>query len=449
MNLYPYQQRARDRARVEYSQGKRALLYVAPTGAGKTCILSDTALAHLKHNENASIILYAHRTELLDQAAKTFAAFGLPIGDRVRVRSTQGTLAAKQVEACSMAIFDEAHHYAADGYRTIFDAHKGSGAIIVGATATPERGDGKPLDMFDSLVVVAQVPELVEEWRQDNTRGLVPLVDIRRPRRRLKSGQLAQSPVDAFLSHASDRKTVVFAPHVKAAEKFVAEFTDAGVRAEIVHGEMNADDRAAALELFRQGVVRVLVNVNVLTEGWDCPSCDCIIIARGMGSVGMYIQACGRAARANGARKQNYLVIDLTGVSWELGRPDDVRKFSLDGEGISKGTEAIKSEERLCKVCQTALGDVEVCPVCGTSCALVCPESMGLELESWKMIIRQDDDGRRLERLTKWLRFMVAQGKTGRSLFSVKYKYAATYGQQPDRALWDQAMRAAHARGSG
>lgn len=351
MTLHPFQRAARDRARAEYASGARAILYVAPTGAGKTVILGDTVAAHVKHHDGARVCVYAHRRELISQAAATFRAQGLDVGANgegksapVQVCSTQAVLARGELERCTMAVFDEAHHYAADTWGDVARLHKESGAIIVGATATPERGDGRPLNhMFDAMVVVAQVRELVAN-------GYLVPCSVIKPVRALRPGQIAQSPRAAYERYAKGRRAVVFAPHVKAAEEFAAGWPGAMV----VHA--GSKDRDVSLATFRRHG-GVIVNVNVLTEGWDDPRCDCVIIARGMGSVGMMIQACGRGART-APGKTGYLVIDLRGVTMDLGRPDDDRKFSLDGEGISRGP-GVVAEERLCKRCQAVLGDEE------------------------------------------------------------------------------------------
>ncbi len=445
MILHPYQRRARLAAKALYAEGARSILYVAPTGAGKTVILADTILSHLKHHANPRVTVYAHRRELCSQAAKTFRAFGIDVGAAgenlnapVQVRSTQAALARGEVDRSTLVCFDECHHYAADEWGGLVDVHKASGATIVGATATPERGDGKPLaHMFEKLVVVAQVKELVEWWRGNPGQGLVPY-EIKVAARVMRTGQLAISPRAAYEKFARGRRAVVFAPHVKAAK----EYADGWLGARVVHGAMPVAEREAALEGFRRHG-GVLVNVNVLTEGWDCPSCDCVIIARPMGSVGMMIQACGRGARPDdGNGKKDCLIVDLVGVTRRecLGRPDDDRIFSLDGEvGISREGASL-AEERLCKICQAVIEDgAEHCPN-GHFNGLVVPVGVGVEVEAWNERYTGDDDEKRVDRLAKWLRVMMIQGKTGKALFSAKYKFAATYKKQPDRSTWDLAM---------
>ncbi len=446
MILHPFQQVARSKARAEYARGKRAIVYVAPTGAGKTVILGDTIASHVRHTRDARVNVYAHRRELVSQAAATFRAMGLEVGAHgegrsaaVQVCSTQAVLASGQLDKCTLAVFDEAHHYAADTWGDVARLHKEHGATIVGATATPERGDGRPLNhMFDALVVVAQVKELNEVWRKDPARrsGLVPILDIKKPRFSLRKNQIAQSPRAAYEKFAKGRRAVVFASHVKAAEDFAAGWPEARV----LHGK--STDRDETLAHFREHG-GVIVNVNVLTEGWDDPRCDCVIIARRMGSVGMLIQSAGRGARAAGPSKDGYLLIDLMGVTVELGRPDDDREYSLDGEcGISRGG-GVVAEERLCKRCQAAIGDEDKCPRCGCLNGLVTPVDAGVELESWSMQkhFAKDDEETRRSRLAGWIRKAEARGLRGKSLYSVQGKYRAVYGARPSPGMWGDAVK--------
>ncbi len=454
MILHPFQRDARNRARAEYAAGKRSILYVGPTGMGKTVVLSDTVASHVRHTPSPRVGWLAHRGELLTQAAASLRAFDLEVGLNgegraapVQITSTQSVLARGEIDRLTLLVVDEAHHYWENTWCEVVTASRGGGATVVGATATPQGGDGRGLGrMFDSMVVVAQVSDMVALWRQDSTRGLVPCRVIK-PSRGLRKGQIAQTPAAAYVKHAKGRRAVVFAPHVKAAREYADQFTtEWGIEARVVSGKTPADERARTLADFATGRLSVVVNVNVLTEGFDCPACDCVIIARSMGSVGMLVQACGRGARPSPG-KTEYLVIDLYGVTnvGELGRPDADREFSLDGEGISTA-QGVLAEVRLCKICQAAIEEgAEYCPR-GHFNGLLTPVSAGVELEDWSAHYAGDDDGKKVERLAKWLRLMLVQGKRGRALYSAQYKFQATYKTKPDRATWDAAMRIA--RGS-
>src|SRR6516162_308680 len=344
--LFPHQTRARALARDAFRSGKRAILYVAPTGAGKTVILGDTIASHLRNLEGARVNVYAHRRELLTQAARTFRSFGLDVGifgegarHPVQVLSEQGALAKGEVNACTLAVFDEAHHYASDEWKTVLDAHREAGATVCGATATPERADGRALDFFDHIVVVAQPRELVASG------ALVPC-EVIKPSRPVPKGKIAESPAVAYRRFAQGRRAIVFAPNIRAAEDFAKDF----VKSVVVHGKLSADERDHRFKLFESGQVPVLVNVAIATEGYDCPAADVCILARDCGSTGLFLQCVGRVMRPAPGKK-DCLLIDLRGTSEAHGHPQEDREYSLEGIGISSSGAGLAGVlERLCRL---------------------------------------------------------------------------------------------------
>jgi superfamily II DNA or RNA helicase len=175
--------------------------------------------------------------------------------------STQGATSCDEVPEADVVFLDEAHHYAADEWGRVPLAYPTQ--PIIGFTATPERTDGRGMGhLFDDLVVVAQPRELV---------ALGHLVDchILRPSTLHEPGSMCMSPLAAYQHIGAVGRNVVFAATIDHACKFVAEFKMAGIDAALVHGGLAADVRARALESFTSGRVRVLVNVFVLTEGFD------------------------------------------------------------------------------------------------------------------------------------------------------------------------------------
>lgn len=445
--LRDYQRRARHESRLLYAAGKRAILFVAPTGAGKTVILGDVVARHIQHTPDARVNLYAHRRELVAQAATTFRAMGLEVGALgegrsapVQCLSTQTVVSRGEVDKCTLAVFDEAHHYAAELWGGVAKAHRESGATIVGATATPERGDGRGLDhMFDGLVTVAQVRELV-------TAGALVPCDVVRPARRVPKGKLARSPCAAHLELFRGRRNVVFAPHVKAARDFAAEFALAGVEVRVVEGETEDATRDASLAAFRAGDVEVLVNCMVLTEGWDCPPCEVVTIARDCGSTGMFLQMAGRGARPSPETgKRGYTLLDLRGVSYVHGRPDEDRLYALEGVGISRGTGDGEVGLRLCKVCGVELPESLVCLGCGKDYGLITPTDAGIALEPWREAMRQeamrqDPPDKRAVRLARWINDARAKGyKPGWAT----HKYKAVYGHHAPGVVMSAATKMA------
>jgi DNA repair protein RadD len=417
-----YQTRALDAVRAQFQAGKRAVLVVSPTGSGKSTVGAMMAAGHVARKGH--VLWVSHRIELQAQAAETLRGFGLDVGHQglfpsapTQVVSIQKLSRRREVpDGMSLCIFDEAHHLAdKSDWAEIPRHYLGAGARVVGLTATPSRGDGLALEGFDALVVAAQISELQKLGH------LVPL-RVRRPGKLLRKDTIAQSPVDAYLAECRGRSAVVFAPHVKAAEQYTAEFRQLGIDAELVTGETPYEVRAASIGRFAIGRLRVLVNVAVLTEGWDAPRCDAVILARSCGSPGLLIQMAGRALRPHPG-KRDALLVDLRGVTHALGRPDADADYSLTGEGIAlKGSRA---GERMCRVCGLPLGEATVCPECGRGTELVVPKPVGEKLVDWHEVLAKDPPDKRVARLAKWIR----EGREkGHKPGAVRFKFRAVYG---------------------
>lgn len=440
VHLRPYQHRAIAAIRQAAAQGARAILAVSPTGSGKTTIASE--LVRRAVERGARVLWLAHRAELVEQAFDRLELFGLQAGViaaaptrpcnpflPVQVAMIQTLLARQTRPEADVIIWDEAHHAPSDEWSAL--ARDYASARLVGFTATPERSDGRGLgNIYDRLVVVAQVRELVADGH------LVP-TDIRRPASRLRPGQIAQRPVDAYQRLAAGRRAIVFSPSVLAANLHADEFRAAGVPAEVVHGNTPAAERVAVLERFRSGAVRVLLNVYVLTEGFDVPETDCVILARGCGTAGTYLQMVGRGLRpATG--KADCIVIDLHGVSHVHGKPEDDRSYSLDGKGIRGASDMEVDGQGSCRVCGAPIEPGEACGECGTEPKqLTAPKVAGVELVKYAAK-RAEDDDRRAATLARWIREARARGyKPG----FVRAKYRAVYGAPPTQAV-EEAARA-------
>jgi DNA repair protein RadD len=333
--LREYQVNGIDQTLSELRAGHRRVCVVAPTGAGKTVILSEFTRRHNVRGGRTLIVV--HRAELVAQTREKLLgaritrvgiiAAGRDVDHdaRVLVASVQTLLSRDGLpDGISLLILDEAHHYVADEWRRIAEHY--ADAYVIGLTATPMRSDGSPLgDIFDALVVVIQTAELIAA-------GHLCPVDVVAPDR--ETDGLCTDPVVAWREHAVGRPTVIFCASVDAARELAAQITADGGRAAAVWGDMGTEDRESALARFERGDIDVLTNVFVLTEGWDCPPAEVCILARGCDHVGTYIQMVGRVLRPSPG-KRRALFVDLRGVVHRHGAPDELRQFSLEGRAIS------------------------------------------------------------------------------------------------------------------
>lgn len=438
--LRGYQIEAIERVRTAWNQGRRRVVLASPTGSGKTVIAGEMVRRAVANGKRA--LFLAHRAELVDQACAALAEFGLTVGARcatastppnpyapVQVASVQTLLARNERPPADLIIADEAHHFADAAETWIELLRHYASAYIVGPTATPQRGDGCGLrGMFDTIVVAASVRELTDAGH------LVPC-EIMRPEKMLAPGQIAQSPVDAYVEHANGRRAIVFARSVPLAEEYAGEFTMRGIAARTIHADTPWAERRMYLDAFARGAIRVLTNVYVLTEGFDDPGVSCCILARGCGSAGMYLQMIGRILRpAEG--KRDAVLIDLRGVSHEHGRPEDSREYSLDGVGIR-----LRDPNSYCPVCGAPKEPGEPCAACGyvpSGEDSTKPDNVtGDAIKPWMRLRETDDSDKRAERLARWIAASRAKGYRDGYW---KAKFNAVYGSWPVGDVLQKAL---------
>jgi len=382
----PYQLRTLDACRDHFRAGKRAVLVVAPTGSGKTCMGAEMTRGQVERG--GRVVWLVHRRELVTQSVRTLLDLGLDVGWRgreveapVQVCTIQALVAAREVpDDIRLVIVDEAHHMAKGGlWAELVRTYLRARARLVGLTATPARADDSALEGFDAIVVAAQIGEL-------QRLGHLVALKIKRPGHLLKPDKIAQRPVDAYLEHARGRSAVVFAPHVKAAEEYASDFRGLGIAAEVVTAKTKPDVRVAASVRFCKGELQVLVGVGVFTEGWDAPICSCVILGRGCGSISLLRQMTGRGLRPSPG-KSDCLLLDLRGVTHAFGRPDEDCIYALEGSGIALARPI--AGPRLCRVCQLPLGDLLVCPECSAEHDLVTPAATGEKLVDYDEVAHE------------------------------------------------------------
>ena len=348
--LRPYQQQARDRIHAEWDAGHTRTLLVLPTGTGKTIVFASVAADQVRAGDR--VLILAHRGELLEQAAdKLQRSTGLVSAVekaestcldswfRVVVGSVQTLQRTARLERFPQDYFgtiiiDEAHHAITDGYRRILDYF--SGAKVLGVTATPDRGDMRNLgEVFDSLAFEYKLTDAIKEGYLCKIMAqTIPLqLDITSVT--MSGGDYAVgdlgTALDPYLEQIAaemarrckSRKTVVFLPLIKTSQKFRDLLNAKGFRASEVNGQ--SADRREVLADFDAGKYNVLCNSMLLTEGWDCPSVDCVVVLRPTKVRSLYSQMVGRGTRLSPG-KTDLLLLDFLWMTdkHELCRPADL-----------------------------------------------------------------------------------------------------------------------------
>lgn len=359
MELRPYQQEAKTAVLSQWEEGIRCTLLVLPTGCGKTIVFAKITEECVRSGKR--VLILAHRGELLTQASdKIEKASGLKcavekadetcLGSwyRITVGSVQSLMREKRLsrfpeDYFDTIIIDEAHHAVSDSYTKILEHF--SGAEVLGVTATPDRGDMKNLGkVFQSLAYEYTLPKAIREGYLSPIKAVTIPLEIDFSGVSVQAGDFKVSEIDTALdpylykiaeemkSYCLSRKTVVFLPLVKTSKKFRDILNQAGFRAAEVNGE--SDDRAEILEDFDKGKYNVLCNSMLLTEGWDCPSVDCVVVLRPTKVRSLYSQMVGRGTRLCEG-KTELLLLDFL---WHTERHELCRPACLiaENEDVAK-----------------------------------------------------------------------------------------------------------------
>jgi superfamily II DNA or RNA helicase len=373
-----------------------AALGVAPTGAGKTVMLSAAASRYKR------TLILQHRDELVSQNRKTFTAVNprmrsdLFTADRKNwgVHATFGMVQtlvkernlATMPQDLDLLVVDECHHVCSASYTRIIEEFRdrNPGGHILGLTATPQRSDRKALiSVFPTVADIIQLGELVQGGFLVRPRGIVMDLGLKAELDRIPKMSdfdmdevaevMDKSPLNdrivrEWKQHAGKRQTVVFTATVAHAEHLCESFIEAGVNAVVVHGEMAGGDRVATLKAFDEGRYQVILNVAVLTEGWDCQPVSCVILVRPCSSKSVMLQMVGRGLRKldperyPGQTKSDCLIMDF---GYSL-----VTHGNLEAEvrlaSKAKDAEPGEAPSKKCKGCGISLPiSTMICPICG------------------------------------------------------------------------------------
>jgi superfamily II DNA or RNA helicase len=354
----------------------------APTGSGKT-VMGVAAVMRLSRRA----LWIAHRRELIHQAAEAVREAGGHVGlilageprndeAPIQIASVQ-TLARRSIPDCDLLVIDEAHHATGPSYKAVIGAFKRR----FGLTATPFRLDGKGLGEagFDEIVTAAFCDDLCATGVLHKPRvfagASANLDGVHKTAGDFNLGELGTAVRTAALQGqivsnwqrlAKGKRTVCFCVDLAHADQVQTAFREAGVFVETVDGKTPKIARASALARLAAGLTEVLINVGVLTEGWDLPSLECAIAARPTSSLCLHLQMLGRVMRACPG-KEGALVLDHAGNTHRHGFVTDRHEYSLESRvGRSAGMGEGEAAAKTCRECQAVVpvGCLS-CPECG------------------------------------------------------------------------------------
>ncbi len=382
MQLRPYQKEALEAILSAEDKGITKQLVVLPTGAGKTILFAQLPLMR---KDSLPMLVLAHRAELLNQAKSKIELINpeLSVGIEQAEKKagytdvviasvpTLGRDNSSRIEEYPKDYFktivvDEAHHAAATSYRRILDYFNPD--LLLGVTATPQRSDSvRLIDVFQEIVYYKSIQDLIKQgWLSPLTgyrvKTTTDISSVEIQNGEYKQDQLLEavdnpirnsSIVNAYNDLALNKKTIVFAAGVNHAKSLARAFEENGSLVRIILGETEEQERSQILSDFSAGNINIIINVGVLTEGFDEPSIEAIILAKPTRSTLLYTQIVGRGTRLY-AGKESCMIIDIADVTKNkkpiglptlLGLPAE---FDLQGKSFTEVAEQFDELKAYC-----------------------------------------------------------------------------------------------------
>lgn len=419
MILRPYQTRAVTRCVAALKKHNNTLL-VGATGCGKTVIISDTTQKIIGSKKRALIV--QHRDELTSQNARTldemFPDTHISFFNAQR-KSWRGQVVFSMIQTLSkdrhldrmppvdMLVYDEAHHSASNSYRKLTARAKelNPKVKIMGVTATPERSDSKGLKAtFSNVADIITIGEMVQGGYLVPPRGMVVDIGTQGALRAVKktaqdynmaeveaiqnSRILNNKIIERWEAESINRPTVAFCATIQHAIDVRDSFRDAGYIAESISSNSSKKERKAILKSYDRGEIQVLANPMLLTEGWDCQVCSCVMLLRISSHKSTMIQMIGRGLRKvdprryPGITKTDCKILDFGISLLNHGNLESDVKLRLD-----KQSEGVKPTKN-CPMCACELPvQASMCPLCGYEFKIeIADDGEFNELEEFKLV---------------------------------------------------------------
>ena len=362
IKLFDYQEDMKERIE-KALRLHRSVMAQMPTGTGKTYLLTATIDSFVEDNPNTKVWIVAHRKELVSQIEETIKKFYSYSSSKnksllvsVKAMSIQWLFRHYNEieEEPGMIVIDEAHHALAKTYKEMWERFPK--AKFLGLTATPCRLNGKGfMDLFDVLVQSWNIPEFISKGRlatydfvSIKSDGVAQrLIDSLQ--KRGADGDYQNKEMDMLLNkrpsierlyqsfeeYGKDRKGIVYAINISHAKKIMELYQEHGIKAVAIDSKTPAAERQADIEAFRKGDIQVLVNVDIFSEGFDCPDVEFVQLARPTLSLAKYLQMVGRGLRVAKGKK-NCVIIDNVGLYRVFGLPSQVWNWKATFEGRLK-----------------------------------------------------------------------------------------------------------------
>lgn len=368
--LRPYQQAAKDEIFAAWDDCDN-VMFQMPTGTGKTrlftSIISDIKAWSLINNKKAKILIIAHRVELIDQICESLdkyeVKYGVIAGGKLRDLHPQVQVASIQTimhrTNCDLAqslgvdfiIIDEAHHSMAKSYKNLWELYPSSKKL--GVTATPWRMNHQGFrSLYDKLIISKTIKEFIGEgWLapysyysiKDNSnirQGICNIDEfdiegdykVSALERVMDHASIRANLLDSYLKLAKGKKGIIYSISRKHSDHICEEFRKAGINIVRIDSETPKDERRLYVKRFKSGLIDIIVNVDIFSEGFDCPDIEFIQLARPTKSLVKYLQQVGRGLRIT-ENKCKCIILDNVGAHIEFSLPNADRDWNVEFEG--------------------------------------------------------------------------------------------------------------------
>ena len=376
MQLRDYQQRALEQVQGTYKQGHKRVLLVAPTGSGKSAMMR-----YMLGRTNKRTLILCHRAELLDMICESLTVPYVRIGGSKRQPDAPVYVGMMQTVTRRLeslpkfdwVISDEAHLAMCPTWRSILRHY--DQAWHLGLSATPCRLDGIGLGAEYERIVFGPSPrELMERGYLCRARVFAPQTVGRASKRgrgefkmdeaaaEIDQRQITGDIIAHWRKHAEGRRTLAFACTVEHSQHLASAFNSCGIPAAHIEGDMDKTERRRIISEFRAGGIKLLVNCELLTTGFDCPEIEAGIFARPTDSLALFLQMVGRYLRPSPATgKSDAVLLDHVGNTLQHGLPDEDREWTLDG-AEKRAKSAISVVQ--CPECFVCHRPAPKCPSC-------------------------------------------------------------------------------------
>lgn len=368
--LYDYQQKIVDGTREELRKGNAGVLIVSPPGSGKSVMIGE--IARLTTANRKHVLFTVHRQELVNQITETFNSMGIDMDYATVMTVGRVKNRLDILPRPSLIIIDESQHTRAKTYMDILDYY--DGVPRLGFSGSPWRMNGQGFDdVYPAMVEGPQVNWLIEHRKLAPFTYYAPqtLQGFKKNHGEFDKGSIDEvlgskifgDAVSSYQQNTPHGKAILYAHSIEYSENYAKAFTEAGIAAVHVDGKTPKRERDRIMQAFKDGSIKVLCNVDLVSEGFNVPDCDVVIMCRPTASLVLYLQQSMRCMRYLTGKQA--IIIDHVGNYMRFGLPDDQRDWSLTGKKRKNDVEA--PDIHTCESCYQVFYDWvdNRCPYCG------------------------------------------------------------------------------------